>query len=62
MGWLSSTWSAVWPNLLASVIWAAPAFTAHHLLIRRHLDRRHQELQAVLTSNLREDPCGPSPR
>lgn len=44
MTWLASTWTAVWPNLLASMIWAAPAFTTHHLLIRRHIDKQHRRL------------------
>jgi hypothetical protein len=29
----------VWPNLLASVMWGAPAFVTHHVLIRRHQAR-----------------------
>lgn len=31
--------SSVWPNLVASIIWATPAFTAHHLLLRRHITK-----------------------
>lgn len=27
----------VWPNIAASVIWAAPAFVVNHLLLRRHI-------------------------
>jgi hypothetical protein len=42
----------VWPNLVASVLWAAPAFTAHHLLIRRHttreIDRQTDEIKAYV--------------
>jgi hypothetical protein len=34
-----SWWVAIWPNLAASVIWATPAFVAHHLLLRRHISR-----------------------
>lgn len=30
-------WSPIWPNLIASVIWATPAFTIHHVLLRRHI-------------------------
>ncbi len=48
-GWLASTWAAVWPNLLASAIWATPAFVTHHLLVRRSLDRHHQQLRQSLT-------------
>jgi hypothetical protein len=29
----------VWPNLLASVIWATPAFIINHLLLRKHITR-----------------------
>lgn len=47
MAWLADTWAATWPNLLASVIWATPAFTAHHVLMRRHVDRRHRQLLAA---------------
>jgi hypothetical protein len=43
--WLASNWSAVWPNLEASLIWATPAFVTHHVLMRRHLDRRHDQLK-----------------
>lgn len=41
MDWLLSSWGQVWPNLVASVIWATPAFITHHLLVRRHLRRIH---------------------
>ncbi len=40
----------VWSNLLASLMWAAPAFTTHHVLMRRHtsreIDRQTQEIKA----------------
>lgn len=36
-------WSSIWPNLAASLIWGTPALVTHHLLIRRHVDRRHEE-------------------
>jgi hypothetical protein len=36
---LAGWWAAIWPNLAASLIWAAPAFTTHHVLIRRHITR-----------------------
>ena len=45
---LAGWWSAVWPNLAASVIWATPAFIGHHVLLRRHIDRRHAELTTPL--------------
>ncbi|NUS29181.1 MAG: hypothetical protein HOV92_33885 [Streptomyces sp.] len=42
MAWLLAAWSQVWPNLVASVIWATPTFVTHHLLVRRHLRRIHE--------------------
>ena len=27
----------VWPNLVASLIWATPAFTIHHVLMKKHI-------------------------
>lgn len=43
-------WGPVWPNLVASVLWAAPAFTVHHRLMRRHttreIDRQTAEIKA----------------
>lgn len=32
----------VWPNIVASVIWATPAFTINHVLLRRHITRTAQ--------------------
>jgi hypothetical protein len=43
--WLLGAWGAIWPNLAASAIWSTPAFIAHHVLIRRHLTRVHQDLK-----------------
>jgi hypothetical protein len=37
-------WGSVYPNLIASLIWATPAFVTSHVLHRRHVDRRHREL------------------
>lgn len=39
---LAGWWAAIWPNLAASVIWGAPAFTTHHVLMRRHITRTHE--------------------
>lgn len=33
----------IWPNLAASVIWAAPALAWHHRRIKRHIDRAVQQ-------------------
>lgn len=42
-GWLAGAWSAIWPNLAASVLWATPAFVTHHVLLRRHISRVHAQ-------------------
>ena len=36
-------WLQIWPNLAASVILAPPAFTVHHVLMRRHITRTHDD-------------------
>lgn len=36
-------WSAVAGNTAAAIIWATPAFAAHHVLTRRRQDRHHRE-------------------
>jgi len=35
------TWfvASVWPNIVASVLWGAPAFITHHKLMKRHITR-----------------------
>ena len=50
MNWLSATWAQVWPNLIASALWATPAFTTHHLLMKRHINQRHQETRDHITA------------
>lgn len=35
--------SEVWPNLVANVVWGAPAFVTSHLLLRRHITRTAQQ-------------------
>lgn len=37
----------LWPNLAASVIWGAPAFTTHHLLIKRHITKQHEKTRSA---------------
>lgn len=39
-------WDAVYPNLLASALCVIPSFLAHHLALRRHINRLHQAHQA----------------
>lgn len=41
-------WADVGGNLEAQVVIVAPAFVAHHLLIRRHINRRHAETRRHL--------------
>jgi hypothetical protein len=41
-------WADVAGNLEAQVVITTPAFVAHHLLIRRHVDRRHAETRDAL--------------
>lgn len=45
-------WSPVWPNLVASVLWAAPAFVAHHVLMRRHTTREIDRQTAELKTHI----------
>jgi hypothetical protein len=33
---IAAWWAGVAPNLESNVVWGAPAFAAHHLLMRRH--------------------------
>lgn len=47
MNWLAHTWTAVWPNLAANVLWV-PLVALHHILMRRHVDRRQAETHARL--------------
>jgi hypothetical protein len=35
---------AWWPNIIASVVWATPAFVISHVVHKRHADRRHTEV------------------
>lgn len=36
---IAQWWTALWPNLVASALWALPGFTINHLLLRRHHQR-----------------------
>lgn len=48
----------VWSNLLASLLWGAPAFAAHHIAMRRHVTRQTQaqteELKEHVTTVLEQ--------
>lgn len=52
---LAHWWSAIWPNLAASLIWGTPAFITHHKLMRRHVDRRHEDLKRHVTAQTRQE-------
>lgn len=47
--WVATTWGQVWPNLAANVIWI-PLAAIHHVLMRRHVDRRHAQLVEHINS------------
>ena len=42
---LAAWWSAIWPNLVASALWAAPAFAHLHMRLNRQHDRIRAELK-----------------
>lgn len=44
----------VWANLLASLLWGAPAFVAHHVLMRRHTTREIERVAGWQTKELKE--------
>ena len=44
MSWLSQTWSAVWPNLLASVLWSPVALVHITRSNRKHMGKIKVEL------------------
>jgi hypothetical protein len=43
----------VWSNLLASLLWGAPAFITHHRLMRRHQTKTIAEQTAKQTDELK---------
>lgn len=43
LAWLWPGWAQLYPNLLADVIYATPAFVVHHVLIRRHITNEHEK-------------------
>lgn len=44
--WLWPGWPALWPNILASLIWAVPGVLAH-LHTRRRLKALHEKHDAL---------------
>lgn len=53
MHWLAVTWAAVWPNLLASILWTVPAVIWHHRRTMRHLSLRLEDHHANLAEQIR---------
>lgn len=51
---LAGWWTAIWPNLVASLIWAPLAFGAHHVLVRRHITKRIEGVIDRVTDGERE--------
>lgn len=61
--WLAGTWGQVWPNLLASVIWAPIALAAgwayhqrvlkpHFQRLREHQTALHRQSEALLIQHV----------
>lgn len=46
MGWLASTWTATWPNLLANVLWI-PVVWIHHKVMTRRIRALRQHVTAL---------------
>lgn len=43
-GHIFPPFDAWWPNIIAAVVWATPAFVISHIVHRKHADKRHQDL------------------
>lgn len=41
-GWLWWAWLQIWPNLAANIIWV-PVAATHHVAIKRHISRLHEQ-------------------
>ncbi|MFE9448256.1 hypothetical protein [Streptomyces sp. NPDC006739] len=58
MAWLTSTWTATWPNLLANVLWI-PIVAIHHKVmsrriraLRQHVTALHQQHEVLLVQHV----------
>lgn len=51
-------WADVGGNLEAQAVITAPAFVTHHLLIRRHVARQHEQTQQALAAATAQRPEG----
>ena len=53
LAWLNrDVWGPIWPNLIASLIWAPAAFLAHHVAMRRHHERVTDEQTQLLMEHI----------
>lgn len=59
--WLTNTWTAVWPNLLASVLWVPVTVVAqavvHRYQLRRHLRTHRANVVRDVVAELRSPPA-----
>lgn len=51
---LATWWSAIAPNLEASLLWGVPGFVTHHLLTRRHVTREADRQTRAITAHIDE--------
>ena len=57
MSWLASTWSQVWPNILADLLWA-PVAVLFGWLYHRHLKKMHEKHQAEIRDIVKGESDG----
>lgn len=50
-------WADVGGNIEAQVVIVTPAFVAQHVLLRRHVDRRHAETHRALAAAADPSPA-----
>jgi len=48
---------AWWPNIVAAVLWASPAFVVSHLVHRKHADTRHRQLLTEIRRHCDSPTC-----
>ncbi len=46
MSWLGHTWSAMWPNIFAPSAFTLAGVALSHIHLRRHVNRKHEELKS----------------
>lgn len=51
---LPQVWDAVWPNLLANVLWV-PLAWGHHRLMKRHVGRVINEINTMIDVGEKEN-------